>query len=125
MVWGPSIKYVTLFLDNFDPPVTLYQTSRNSPKVRHTSRTPRSFLVGLVQKYRTKPPVQILSQLFVGVLSGDLLSGRFCPEWFLSVPPSVRISGVARQLCARGRVMKLAPQPKVIFFKCPYFRLRF
>src|SRR6218665_4049057 len=25
------------------------------------------------------------------LLSGGLLSGRFCPGWFLSVPPSVRI----------------------------------
>src|SRR6218665_3619603 len=36
------------------------------------------------------PRVQILSQLFAGfcpvVLSGGLLSERFCPGWFLSVP---------------------------------------
>src|SRR6218665_1687733 len=37
------------------PPVTLWHTSRDPPKVRHTSRTPR-FLVGLVQKTRTKAP---------------------------------------------------------------------
>src|SRR6218665_2720377 len=39
---GPSIKYVTLFLANFDPPppVTLCHPSRDPPKVRHTSRTP-------------------------------------------------------------------------------------
>src|SRR6218665_48740 len=38
---GPSIKYVTLFLANFDPPppVTLCHTSRDPPKVSHTSRT--------------------------------------------------------------------------------------
>src|SRR6218665_70220 len=43
---GPSIKYVTLFLANFDPhpPVTLCHTSRDPPpKARHTSRTPRIF----------------------------------------------------------------------------------
>src|SRR6218665_3429590 len=42
---GPSIKYVTLFLANFDPPspVTLCHTSRDPQKVRHTSRTPPIF----------------------------------------------------------------------------------
>src|SRR6218665_1960737 len=38
------------------------------------------------QKSRTKSPVQILSQLFA-----EVLSGGFCPGWFLSVPPSVTI----------------------------------
>src|SRR6218665_2053433 len=54
---GPSIKYVTLFLANFDPspPVALCYTSRDPPKVRHTSRTPQ-FLLGLVRKSRTKVP---------------------------------------------------------------------
>src|SRR6218665_3115562 len=47
------------------------------------------------KKSGQKPPVQIVSQLFVrvfvrGLLSGGLLSGRFCPGWFLSVPTSVR-----------------------------------
>jgi len=75
------------------PPVTLFHTSSGPPKssLRHTSRTP--ILVGLVQKAWTKPPVQILSQLSFCAegFSGGLLSGRFCPGWFLSVPPSVRI----------------------------------
>src|SRR6218665_1796164 len=78
-----SIKYVTLFLANFNPPppVTLCHTSRDPPKVRHTSRTPPN----------KSPLVQILSKLFVGVfvrevLSEGLLSGSFCPRWFLSVP---------------------------------------
>src|SRR6218665_2136007 len=56
------------------------------PKVRHTSRTPR-FLVGLVQKTRTKAPctnsLSIVRGGFCsGVLLGGLLSGRFCPGWF-------------------------------------------
>src|SRR6218665_1737346 len=98
--WGPSIKDATLFLANFDPlPLSHFVTHRGtlSQKVRHTSRTtPPRFLVGLVQKTRTKAPVKILSQLFAGiffrgVLSGSLLSGRFCSEWFLSIPHSVRI----------------------------------
>src|SRR6218665_3632628 len=57
---------------------------------------PPRFLVGLVQKTRTKAPctnsVSIVRGGFSpGFLSGVLLSGRFCPRWFLSVPPSVRI----------------------------------
>src|SRR6218665_1111832 len=52
------------------------------PKVHHTSRTPR-FLVGLVQKTRTKAPctnsLSIVRGRFlpVGFVRG-LLSGRFC-----------------------------------------------
>src|SRR6218665_3795469 len=82
------MKYVTLFWPILTP--SPCHTSRDPPKVRHTSRTPY-FLVGLVQNPGQKPSVQILSQLFAGVLSEGLLSGRFGPGWFLSVPPSVRI----------------------------------
>src|SRR6218665_797222 len=95
---GPSIKYVTLFLANFYPPspVTLCHTSRDPPKVRHTSRTPRLFSRPSTTNPDKSPLYKILSQLFTGLfvrgfLSGGLLSGRFCPGWFLSVPPSVRI----------------------------------
>src|SRR6218665_3303424 len=54
---GPSIKHVMLFLANFDPLSPCHTVSHipGPPKVRHTSRTPR-FLVGLVQKSRTKAP---------------------------------------------------------------------
>jgi len=84
ILWGPSIKYVTLFLANFDPPpsVTLCHTPWDLPKVRLTSRTPR-FLVGLVQKTRTKPPVQILSQLFTGLFVRMFCQGVFCLEGFV------------------------------------------
>src|SRR6218665_2914886 len=65
--------------------VTLCHTSRDTPpKVRHTSRTPR-FLVGIVQKWRTKVPcTNSIVEVFVR---------GFCPGWFLSVsvPPSVTI----------------------------------
>src|SRR6218665_820259 len=67
------------------------------PKVHHTSWTPLRFLVGLVQKSRTKVPrTNSLSIIVRGgfcleVLSGGLLSGRFCSGWFLSIPLSVRI----------------------------------
>src|SRR6218665_913030 len=84
---GPSIKYVTLYLANFDPlPChTLSHIPGPPPKVRHTSRTPR-FLVGLVQNIRTKVPCKNS----LSIVHGGLLSGRFCPGRFLSVPPSVR-----------------------------------
>src|SRR6218665_2094510 len=71
-------------------PVTLCHTSRDSPKVRHTSRTPR-FLVGLVQKNPDKSPLykfslNCLRGFLFGILSEGLLSGRFGPGWFLSIP---------------------------------------
>src|SRR6218665_4184245 len=86
---GPSIKYVTLFLANFDPPlpVTLCHshTSRDPPKVRHTSRTPR-FLVGLVEKSRTKFPSTIIIYLNCSrrFLSGGFVRVGLCPFPLLS-----------------------------------------
>src|SRR6218665_1320467 len=86
--YGPSIKYVTLFLANFDP-LPPCHTLSHIP-------VPPIFSRPSTRKPGQKPSVQILSQLFTGlfspgVLSGGLLSGRFCLGWFLSVPPSVRI----------------------------------
>ena len=77
VIQGPSIKYVTLFLAKFDPPppVTLCHTSQDPPKVRHTSRTLPRFLVGLVQKSRTKVP----STNSISIVRGSFLSGEFCP----------------------------------------------
>src|SRR6218665_3215378 len=93
---GPSIKYVTLFLANFDPLplVTLCHTSRDPSKVRHTSRTSPIF-----NRPSTKiPDKSLLYKFYLNcseVLSrggaGGLLSRRFCPGWFLFVPPSVTI----------------------------------
>src|SRR6218665_266220 len=72
---GPSIEYVTLFLANFDPPVTLCHTFLDPPpKVRHTSRPPR-FLALLVQKSRTKVPC---------TNSISIVRGGFCPGGVLS-----------------------------------------
>src|SRR6218665_3512746 len=84
-----SLKYVTLFLANFDSPYPLshFVTHPGTPPnkiVRHTSRTPR-FLVYLVQKTGQKPPVQILSQLFVGVFVQGVCQGVFCLEGFVWV----------------------------------------
>src|SRR6218665_4190150 len=56
------------------------------PKVRHASWTPPIF-----SRPSTRNPDKILSQMFMGVLSGGLLFGRFCPLWFLSVPSFVRM----------------------------------
>ena len=85
---GSSIKYDTLCLGNLDPSAyhTLSHVPGTPPKKYVTHLGP-PFLLGVVQKPGQKPPVQILSQLFAGVLSG-----RFSPGWFLSIPPFVRIS---------------------------------
>src|SRR6218665_3739592 len=90
---GPSIKYVTLFLANFYPPPSCH-TSSHIPgppeSTSHISDPPISRRPS--RKNPDKSPlVQILFHLFAevfvrGVLSGGLLSGRFCPGWFLSVP---------------------------------------
>ena len=86
---GPSIKYVTNW--PILPPLPCHTSSHilGPPKARHTSRTPR-FLEGLVQKTRKKAPYKFCLNCFggfcPGVLSGGLLSRRFCPGWFLSVP---------------------------------------
>src|SRR6218665_1150429 len=85
---GPSIKYVTLFfLANFDPPPPLSHFVTHpgtTPKVRHTSRTPR-FLVGLVQKSRTKVP----RTNSISIVRRGFCPGGFCQGWFLFIPPSV------------------------------------
>src|SRR6218665_1597002 len=90
---GPSIKYVTLFLANFDPPspLKLCHTSRDPPKVRHTSRTPPIF-----SRPSTKIPDKSSLYKFNlncsrRFLSGGFVRVGFCPGWFLSVPPSVTI----------------------------------
>ena len=80
-----TVRHVMFY--QFWPPllVTLCHRSRNPPKVRHTSRTPR-FLV--VQK-RHKAPVQIsLSIVRGGFVRGFCLErfvrGGFCPFPLLS-----------------------------------------
>src|SRR6218665_1853323 len=96
---GPSIKYVTLFLANFYPPLSHFVTHPGTPqKVRHTSRTPRSFSRARPPSTKTlgKSPLYNFSfnclRGFVWEgLSEGLWFGRFCLEWFLSIPPSVTI----------------------------------
>src|SRR6218665_791077 len=94
--YGEAIKYVTLFLANFDPP-SLCHTLSHIPgplKKYVTHIGPHTqFLVGLVLKARTKDPytnsLSIVGGGFCfGVLSfvWKVLSGVV-----LSVPPSVRL----------------------------------
>src|SRR6218665_3472922 len=82
-----------LFLANFDPlPLSYF--------VAHP-RNPQKYVTHLIfsrpsTKNLSKNPLYKFSLNWswgfcAGVLSGGLLSGRFCLEWFLSVPPSVRI----------------------------------
>ena len=93
-VWVAVLKVRHAIFSQFLPPSPLSHFVThpgNPPKVRHTSRTPR-FLEGLVHKTRTKAPLYKLclncSRGFCPgfVRGGGLLSGRFCPGWFLSVP---------------------------------------
>ena len=129
---GPSIKYVTMFLTNFDPPlrchikyvthlgppflaavhkvrhaiftnftpsvtpsVTLCHTSRNPPKVRHTSRTHPPIFSRSSTKTRTKAPYTNSLSIVRGVLSGGFVRGsivwKVLSGVFLSVSPSVEI----------------------------------
>src|SRR6218665_2447294 len=55
-------------------PVTLCHTSRDPPKVRHTSRTPR-FSVGLVQKTRTKAACTNYLSIVRGTFAWKVLFG--------------------------------------------------
>ena len=89
--------YVTLFLVNCDPlPLSHFVTYPGiSPKKYVTHLDPR-FLVGLVQKLAKAPCTNSLSivhgDFCLGVVSSEgLLTERFCPGWFLSVLPSVRM----------------------------------
>src|SRR6218665_1112425 len=97
LLLGPSIKYVTLFLANFDPlPLSHYVAHPGIPPNNTSHISDPRFLVGLVQKIRTKAPcTNSLSIVREGICLGAFVRGflsvRFCPGWFLSVPPSVRI----------------------------------
>src|SRR6218665_2277032 len=56
-VSGPSLKYVTLFFANFDPPPLSHcVTHPVTPESTSHISDPPPFLVGLVQKSRTKVP---------------------------------------------------------------------
>src|SRR6218665_1024444 len=85
-VYGPSIKYVTLFLANFDPPVTLCHTSRDPPaSTSHISDHP------ILCRSRTEIPDKSPLYKFYLNCSWRFLSGGFCLGCFLSLTPSVTI----------------------------------
>src|SRR6218665_790563 len=85
-VWGrPKVRHA--IFNQFLHPFPLSQTSGHLPKVRHTSRTPR-YLV--VQKARTKPPIQNLSQWFAGYLFGVFCLEGFVWGGFCPFPPSIK-----------------------------------
>ena len=85
---GPSIKYVTLFLANFDPlQLSHFVTHPGTPHQKRTSHiSDPHFQQAQYKKPGQKPLYKFslnCSRGFCsGVLSGDLLSGRFCPGWF-------------------------------------------
>src|SRR6218665_493344 len=79
---GPSTKCVMYFWSILTPPVTLCHTSRDPPKVRYTSRTPR-LLVGLVQKPDKCPLYKFSLNCSRGFCSGDFVRGVFCLEGFV------------------------------------------
>src|SRR6218665_1996408 len=73
---GPSIKYVTLFLANFDPPpLSHFVTHPGTPENTSHISDPR-FLVGLVQKSLTKVPC---------TNSISIVRGSFCPGGFVRI----------------------------------------
>src|SRR6218665_4029719 len=83
MPMGPSIKYVTLFLANCNPlPCHTLSHIPGPPKLRHISRIPSRYLVGLVQT-PDKCPLYKISQLFAGFLSGGFCQGVLCLEGFI------------------------------------------
>ena len=77
-----------LFLANFDPPppVTLCHTSRDTPEsTSHITDPPPRFLVGLVQKSRTKvPSTNSISIVHGGFYPGGFVRVDFCPFPLLS-----------------------------------------
>src|SRR6218665_243250 len=82
VVEGPSIKYVTLFLANFDPPPPCHTLSHIPGPPESTSHiSDPQFLVGLIQKSWTKVPCTNS----ISIVHGGFCPGLF-PGWFLSIP---------------------------------------
>src|SRR6218665_1025125 len=76
---GPSIKYVTLFLANFNPPFPCH-TSRDPPESTSHNSDPQPpiFLWPITKNPYKSFLVQILSQLFAGdFVRGDFVRGYF------------------------------------------------
>src|SRR6218665_1544906 len=74
-----------------DPPLLCHTLSHIPGPPKSTSHISAPlFLVGLVQKTRTKAPYTNSLSSVHGDFVRGLVSGWFCLEWFLSIPPSVR-----------------------------------
>src|SRR6218665_519336 len=84
---GLSIKYVTLFLTNFDPPLPLshFVTHLGTPRkyVTHLGAPPP--FTGLLQKSLTKVPCTNSVSIFRrGFCPGGFVRVGFCPFLLLS-----------------------------------------
>src|SRR6218665_1098196 len=92
---GPSIKYVTLLLANFNPlPLSHFVTHPGtSPKkyVTHLGPSPRFFSWSSTKNPDKSPLYELSLNCSRGFCQRVFLSGRFCSGCFLSVPLSVRI----------------------------------
>src|SRR6218665_1566328 len=80
---GSSIKYVTLFLANFDPSVTLCPTSRDPPKVHHRCRIPPIFSRPSTKNPDKNPLYKFSLNCSRGFLSGGFCQWVFCLEGFV------------------------------------------
>src|SRR6218665_2257706 len=88
---GPS-KVRTLFLVNFYPlSLSHFVTHSGTPKSTSHISDPPIFSRPSTKNPDKSPLYKFSLNCSRGLLSGGLLSGRYCPGWFLSVPPSVRI----------------------------------
>src|SRR6218665_2644166 len=75
---GSSIKYVTLFLANFDSPCHTLSHIPGPPKsTSHISIGPPDFHYAWYKKLGQKPPVQILSIVRGGFCPGVFVKGSF------------------------------------------------
>src|SRR6218665_1536901 len=79
----PSIKYVMLFLANFDPlPLSHFVTHPGTLQKYVTHLAPPIFSRPSTKTW-TKPPVRILSQLFAGVFVRGVCQVVFSLEGFV------------------------------------------
>src|SRR6218665_3672587 len=87
-----KVAYVRLFSANFDPlPLLHFVTHDGTPQSTSHISDPPDFSRPSTKNLDKSPLYKFSLNSSRGFLSGGLLSGRFCPGWFLSVPPSVRI----------------------------------
>src|SRR6218665_2517405 len=83
LIKGPSIKYVTLFLANFDPPAACHNLSHIPGPPESTSHiSDPPILVGLVQKSQTKVPCTNS----ISIVRGSFCSGGFVRVGFYPFP---------------------------------------